>query len=263
MTTASYSQQADGHGPAQAPVQPVQSSATNQHDALPKLLEAGDTVPLPWDAIARYLAGQGLQLNLERAPRQFAGGLANLNYLVEIDGREHVLRRPPLGEVLPGANDMAREHRVLQALAPHHRYAPQAVQCCADTSVMGVRFQTIEYRAGRVVSGDCLLADIADPAVGKSWRGLWWICWCDCMRWILRWRAWAIMASWWDFLPGRDVSNRIFYRVLHLFKLIAAFMQLHARIGSRATIDPSTSRFGELSQRLLEFTHDLAPGRPA
>jgi aminoglycoside phosphotransferase (APT) family kinase protein len=46
-----------------------------------------------------------------------AGGRSNLTYVVTDGTREWVLRRPPLGHVLATAHDMAREHRVLTALA--------------------------------------------------------------------------------------------------------------------------------------------------
>ena len=42
-----------------------------------------------------------------------AGGKSNLTYRVACDAGEVVLRRPPLGHVLPTAHDMVREHRVL------------------------------------------------------------------------------------------------------------------------------------------------------
>jgi len=149
----------------------AQAPSTDALGAGPNLRTAGDTVPLPWDNVSQYLSGQGMRLNLEHAPRQFAGGLANLNYLVEIDGTDYVLRRPPLGEVLPGANDMAREHRVLQALAPHYPYAPRSVLYCDDDAVMGAHFQIMEYRSGRVISGAHLPPDIVAPAIGQKLAG--------------------------------------------------------------------------------------------
>ena len=42
-----------------------------------------------------------------------SGGRSNLTYLVESGDQQWVLRRPPLGHVLPTAHDMAREYRVL------------------------------------------------------------------------------------------------------------------------------------------------------
>ena len=47
----------------------------------------------------------------------FAGGRSNLTYAVTDGEQRWVLRRPPLGHVLPTAHDMAREHRVLEALS--------------------------------------------------------------------------------------------------------------------------------------------------
>ena len=46
-----------------------------------------------------------------------SGGRSNLTYRVRAADASWVLRRPPLGHVLPTAHDMAREYRVLSALA--------------------------------------------------------------------------------------------------------------------------------------------------
>lgn len=109
--------------------------------------------PQPWPAIAGYLDAQGLRLDLAEPPRQFAGGLANLNYLVRLDGAPAVLRRPPDGDLAPGASDMAREARVLAALNPQLPLAPRLLHACLDASVIGVPFLLIEYRSGVAVGG--------------------------------------------------------------------------------------------------------------
>ena len=62
------------------------------------------SVALPWDAVRIFLATRGLVLDTDPPPRQFAGGLANLNYLIHLGGRPYVLRRPPMGE-LPAGRD--------------------------------------------------------------------------------------------------------------------------------------------------------------
>ena len=67
-----------------------------------------DSVRLDWQAVGTYLAGHGIRLDDDPPPRQFAGGLANLNYLIYLDGEPAVLRRPPMGELPAGAYDMAR-----------------------------------------------------------------------------------------------------------------------------------------------------------
>ena len=47
---------------------------------------------------------------------QFPNGSANLTYLLRVGDRELVLRRPPLGQIAPGAHDMKREFKVLSRL---------------------------------------------------------------------------------------------------------------------------------------------------
>ena len=47
------------------------------------------------------------------------------------------MRRPPLAHVLPTAHDMAREYRVISALAGTAVPVAQAVAFCADVDVLG------------------------------------------------------------------------------------------------------------------------------
>ena len=108
------------------------------------------TVPQDWAALARYLADRGMAL-AEEPPRQFAGGFGNLNYRLVVDGRPVVLRRPPAGPLPQGANDMAREHRILAALWREYPLAPRGLLYCPDPAVLGAPFQLIEYRPGIVL----------------------------------------------------------------------------------------------------------------
>nr|WP_245179968.1 phosphotransferase family protein [Cupriavidus sp. LEh25] len=88
-------------------------------------------------------------------PRQFAGGLANLNYLIRLDGQPCVLRRPPPGPLPPGANDMAREHRVLSSrLWLRFPQAPRSLLYCVDPDVLGAHFLVMEYRPGLTIGAD-------------------------------------------------------------------------------------------------------------
>jgi aminoglycoside phosphotransferase (APT) family kinase protein len=82
---------------------------------------------------------------------QFAGGHANLTYLLRYGDAEYVLRRPPLGPVAPGAHDMGREYRVLSVLYKAYRCAPRAFLYCEDTAVIGAPFFVMERRRGVVV----------------------------------------------------------------------------------------------------------------
>jgi aminoglycoside phosphotransferase (APT) family kinase protein len=110
------------------------------------------TTAQDWAALRDYLATLDQHLD-DVPPRQFAGGAANLNYLISIDGGQTVLRRPPPGQLAEGASDMAREWRVLSTLPPHYPLAPQGRHFCDDPEVLGAPFQLIEYRDGQTIGG--------------------------------------------------------------------------------------------------------------
>ena len=112
------------------------------------------TTPQDWPALAGWLAAQGLRFEPEPAPRQFAGGLANLNYQLRIDGAPAVFRRPPAGELAHGASDKAREAKVLAGLNRCFPLAPRLLAFCADPAVLGVPFQLLEWRPGVAVGAE-------------------------------------------------------------------------------------------------------------
>lgn len=86
-----------------------------------------------------------------RAAELIAGGRSNLTYRLEFSQARLVLRRPPLGHVLPTAHDMAREYRVLTALAGTDIPVPAPVAFCADTEVIGAPFYLMRYIDGEVL----------------------------------------------------------------------------------------------------------------
>ncbi len=112
-----------------------------------------DATPQDWPAIAAHLAAAGHRLDLSEAPRQFSGGLANLNYRVRLDGGPAVFRRPPAGPLAHGASDMAREAKVLGRLHPHFPLAPRLIHACLEESPIDAPFQLIEWRPGHAVGG--------------------------------------------------------------------------------------------------------------
>jgi aminoglycoside phosphotransferase (APT) family kinase protein len=70
-----------------------------------------------------------------------------------------VLRRPPLGHVLPTAHDMAREYRVMTALAGTDVPVPVTYALCEDNDVNDAPFYVMEkvegviYRDGAALAG--------------------------------------------------------------------------------------------------------------
>ncbi len=80
--------------------------------------------------------------------RLLAGGRSNLTYAVSDGAGSWVVRRPPLGHVLATAHDMAREARVLRALAGTTVPVPRVHAACEDATVLGAPFYVMELVDG-------------------------------------------------------------------------------------------------------------------
>lgn len=97
-----------------------------------------------------------------------AGGKSNLTYRVDGAAGSAVLRRPPLGHVLPTAHDMVREHRVMSALAGTAVPVPRMLHLCTDADVLGAPFYVMERVEG-LVCRDTLPPGYADtPAERRA-----------------------------------------------------------------------------------------------
>ena len=115
-------------------------------------------------ALDRYLRVMGLPRAGELRAELICGGRSNMTFLVFDDASRWILRRPPLHGLTPSAHDMAREYKVVAALA--HTTVPVArvVTLCVDVSVLGAPFQIVEYVAGRVVRSRTDLEALGDRA---------------------------------------------------------------------------------------------------
>jgi aminoglycoside phosphotransferase (APT) family kinase protein len=80
----------------------------------------------------------------------FSGGKSNLTYRVSCDAGEAVLRRPPLGHVLPTAHDMVREFRVQSALRGTRVPVARTWYLADSSSVLGVPFYLMERVVGHI-----------------------------------------------------------------------------------------------------------------
>jgi len=112
------------------------------------------TVPagIKFDAVSAFFAEK---VPGGRAPLTFSlisGGRSNLTYKVESENGTWVLRRPPLGHVLPTAHDMAREFKVLSGVAKVGYPAPRPIALCEDSSVNDYPFYVMEYREGVIIA---------------------------------------------------------------------------------------------------------------
>lgn len=80
------------------------------------------------------------------------GGHSNLTYrVVDTEGREAVVRRPPMGKLLPKAHDMGREFKIIEALAPTAVPVAPPIAYCEDPEVTGAHFYVMGCVAGKAL----------------------------------------------------------------------------------------------------------------
>jgi aminoglycoside phosphotransferase (APT) family kinase protein len=81
-----------------------------------------------------------------------AGGRSNITFrVVDANGMQMVLRRPPMGHVLATAHDMAREHRLITAVGRSNVPVPRTLGLCTDVEVNGAPFYVMAYVPGVVL----------------------------------------------------------------------------------------------------------------
>ncbi len=81
-----------------------------------------------------------------------AGGKSNLTYRVDSPAGSVVLRRPPLGQILPTAHDMRREYTVMAGLGSTEVPVPKMLHFCSDPEVLGQPFYVMERVEGHIVT---------------------------------------------------------------------------------------------------------------
>lgn len=79
-----------------------------------------------------------------------SGGKSNLTYRVRSDAGEVILRRPPLGHILPTAHDMGREYRVVTALRDTPVPVPRTFYLGTAASALGAPFYVMERVVGHI-----------------------------------------------------------------------------------------------------------------
>ena len=106
------------------------------------------------DALSAYLAGriEGVEHGIviqQFQRRPFPD--AHLPFARIVTAAKWCCGAAPLGPVAPKAHDMVREARVLEAVHPHFRPAPEVYLICEDASIIGAPFFLMERRRGIVL----------------------------------------------------------------------------------------------------------------
>jgi aminoglycoside phosphotransferase (APT) family kinase protein len=93
-----------------------------------------------------------------------AGGRSNFTYTVtDSAGQRFVLRRPPMGPLLPSAHDMGREHRIMAALADSAVPVPPLVGLCTDEAVTGAPFYVMRFVDGLILREPESVEPVPEP----------------------------------------------------------------------------------------------------
>ncbi|HTM78367.1 MAG TPA: phosphotransferase family protein, partial [Devosia sp.] len=82
--------------------------------------------------------------------RQITGGQSNPTFKVNAASGAYILRRKPLGQLLPSAHAVEREFRVLRALRHQGIPVPAAHALCEDPEIAGATFYVMDFVPGRV-----------------------------------------------------------------------------------------------------------------
>lgn len=119
------------------------------------------------DNVTRWI-GERVEISPPLVFELIAGGRSNMTFTVsDAEGRRFVLRRPPTGDLLPSAHDMAREHRLMSALAHTPVPVPDMVGLCQDSEVNGRDFYVMHYLDGIVVR-DVEIGRTLSPATRRE-----------------------------------------------------------------------------------------------
>lgn len=80
-----------------------------------------------------------------------SGGHSNLTFgLVDEEGSQFCLRRPPLGQVPAAAHNVGREYQILERLQATNVQVPRTVAACASPAVVGAPFYVMTFVNGQI-----------------------------------------------------------------------------------------------------------------
>lgn len=99
---------------------------------------------------------------------QFKGGQSNPTFLLTTSGHRYVLRRKPLGDLLPSAHAVDREFRLISALADTQVPVAKAHALCEDIGVIGSMFYVMDHVEGRIL-WDPTLPDMSSTERGAHY----------------------------------------------------------------------------------------------
>ena len=108
---------------------------------------------LPEAELKKFLQKRELihSLDSELFVQQFTHGYSNLTYLLSIEDKEYVLRKPPIGAIKRG-HDMSREFKVQSGVQKGFSKVPKMYAYTDDASILGSEFYIMEKVEGIILN---------------------------------------------------------------------------------------------------------------
>ncbi len=116
-------------------------------------MDSGGDPAIDHDAVTAWFEDHVPGVTPPLAFHRIPGGNSNITVeVVDAAGVRYVLRRPPVSQVLSTAHDMAREHRIVTALADSPVPVPPSLGLCEDEAVNGAPFYVMAFVDGHVLA---------------------------------------------------------------------------------------------------------------
>lgn len=109
---------------------------------------------IAYPAVARFFRENVPGADGDLAFTLIGEGRSNLTYAVTCGRQKWVMRRPPLGHVLPTAHDMVREYRVISAMDAQGFPVAHPIALCEDPAVNEYPFYVMSFADGRILTFD-------------------------------------------------------------------------------------------------------------
>lgn len=133
----------------------------------PTDLTAESPEGLDLTALRGHLQQREIDLAGPLSASLLSGGKSNLTYTVTDGKSRWILRRPPLGDIPPGAHDVAREYRVMEALRDSTVPVPRTLTLATENSVLGVPFYMMDEVPGQVLRTRSMVEEVSEKDRGR------------------------------------------------------------------------------------------------
>lgn len=109
----------------------------------------------PW--MSQHVPGFGGNLRAQA----LSGGQSNPTFKLTAGSAAYVLRRKPLGPLLPSAHAVEREFRILKALQNSAVPVPRVHALCEEPAILGSPFYVMDFVPGRIFLNVCAMPGVS------------------------------------------------------------------------------------------------------